>query len=232
MSAMVPLDAITASTQRMLATAAALSVEELAEPSLLPGWTKAHVVAHLALNAEGLAGVLRGTAARSPRPMYASVEGRDEDIARLVTQPAADLLPRLRDACTELAAAVDALPDAAWSGSFERTPGGPRFDLENLLFMRWYEVEIHHADLGSTYTRAQWPDAFSVAVIESRARRNAVDERVELFATDLRRAWHLGGPGGRLVSGTAADLGWWLTGRGDGIGLTVSEGELPEITGT
>ena len=36
----------------------ALDVDGLGAPSLLPGWSRAHVVAHLVLNAEGLAGVL------------------------------------------------------------------------------------------------------------------------------------------------------------------------------
>ena len=46
-------------TQRLVRTVDSLDDEELATPSGLPDWTRAHVVAHLALNAEGLAGVLR-----------------------------------------------------------------------------------------------------------------------------------------------------------------------------
>lgn len=228
---MATLDAIESSTESLIATVEGLGVEDLAAPSLLPGWSRAHVVAHLTLNAEGLAGVLQGAAARSPRPMYASVEGRDEDIARLVTAPADELLPRLRAACAAFADAASALTEPDWTGTFERTPDGPRFDLANLPTMRWWEVEIHHADLAAGYTHAAWPDGFSVALIESRVKRHAVDARVELFATDLRRAWHLGGPGGPLISGTASDLAWWLTGRGAGDGLMTSEGDLPDIAG-
>jgi maleylpyruvate isomerase len=47
------------------------------------------------------------------------------------------------------------------------------------------------------------------------------------YATDLDRTWELGD--GPTVSGTAADLGWWLTGRGAGEGLSSDSGELPRI---
>ena len=48
-----------------------------------------------------------------------------------------------------------------------------------------------------------------------------------LHAVDVDRTWQ-GGPGAPTVTGTAADLAWWLTGRGSGEGLT-SDGDLPGI---
>ena len=47
-------------TRRLIRTADGLTDEQYAEPRGLPGWTRAHVLAHLALNAEGLAGALGG----------------------------------------------------------------------------------------------------------------------------------------------------------------------------
>ena len=54
-----PLD-LSEATRRLVRTADGLSDDQYAEPSALPGWTRAHVLAHLALNAEGLAGALTG----------------------------------------------------------------------------------------------------------------------------------------------------------------------------
>src|SRR3954451_15483752 len=48
------LQAVEAASDRLLATVEGLTVAGFAEPSVLPDWTRAHVVAHLALNAEGL----------------------------------------------------------------------------------------------------------------------------------------------------------------------------------
>ena len=47
-----------AGTRRLVRTVDALDDEQWPQPSLLPGWSRAHVVAHLLLNAEALAGAL------------------------------------------------------------------------------------------------------------------------------------------------------------------------------
>ncbi len=67
-------------------TVDSLAPEAWARPSLLPGWQVAHVVAHVALNAEALAGVIVGSVERRPVTMYASLEARDEDIGRLAAR--------------------------------------------------------------------------------------------------------------------------------------------------
>ena len=51
-----------AGTRRLVRTVDAMTDEQWPQPSLLPGWSRAHVVAHLTLNAEGLAARARGRA--------------------------------------------------------------------------------------------------------------------------------------------------------------------------
>ena len=70
-------------TQRLVRTVDGLDDEQLAAPSGLPDWTRGHVVAHLALNAEGMAGVLESRIEGQPRSMYASDEARAGDIEEL-----------------------------------------------------------------------------------------------------------------------------------------------------
>ena len=53
-------DHLTEAGQRLVRTVDGFSGDDWSAPSLLPGWTRAHVVAHLALNGEALGGVLRG----------------------------------------------------------------------------------------------------------------------------------------------------------------------------
>ena len=52
------LDRIAAATERLLATADALTGDQVREPSLLPGWTRGHVLTHVARNADGLRNLL------------------------------------------------------------------------------------------------------------------------------------------------------------------------------
>ncbi|MEO7428872.1 MAG: maleylpyruvate isomerase family mycothiol-dependent enzyme [Acidimicrobiales bacterium] len=213
----------------LVRTVDALTDADHAGPSLLPGWTRGHVVAHLALNAEGLAGVLHGAHVGRPQPMYASPEARDSDIDDLTSAGPVELRDRLLASTTQFAEALEAMQDGDWVGRFERTPGGPEFALASVVLMRVREVEIHHADLGAGYSPADWPADFREVLLQSMTKR-AYPAPFDIRPTDLDATWHYGeGEGGPVVSGTSAALGWWLTGRGSGEGLSTDAGTLPEV---
>lgn len=222
-------DQIARADQALVRTVDGLADQDYAGASLLPGWTRAHVVAHLALNAEGLAGVLHGAHLGRPQAMYASPEARDSDIEDLATADPGALRERLLASTGQFAEALAAMHEGDWDGRFERTPGGPEFALVNVALMRVREVEIHHADLDAGYSPADWPEDFRVVLLESMTKRPH-PAPFSARPTDLDRTWHYGeGDGGPVVSGTSAALGWWLTGRGDGAGLTTDAGTLPEV---
>src|SRR4029077_20917204 len=63
-------------TDRLLASAGALTDTGVREPSLLPGWTRGHVLTHIARNADGLGNLLRWARTGITTPMYASREAR------------------------------------------------------------------------------------------------------------------------------------------------------------
>ena len=90
-------------------------------------------------------------------------------------------------------------------------------------------MEIHHADLGTSYTRADWPRDFVAELLNTVVVDHAASGPFQLRATDLGRDWSVGGDGGPTVMGAGADLGWWLTGRGEGEGLSCDAGELPSL---
>ncbi len=226
---MVSLAAVQEATQRLIRTVDHMTDEEYPAPSLLPGWSRGHVVAHLILNAEGLAGAVLGVAHGRPVPMYASSQARDDDIAELSSATAATLRTRLLGASTELFIAVNGVPDDCWEVEIERAPGGRNFPAGAVTAMREREVEIHHADLGLAYSRADWSPSFSARLLDGVTDRDAVPP-FWVHATDLDQRWQCGeGDGGVTVTGVAADLGWWLTGRDDGEGLTSDDGVLPRI---
>jgi maleylpyruvate isomerase len=215
-------------TRRLVRTVDGMSDEQWEQPSLLPGWSRAHVVAHLTLNAEALSGALEGVHEGRPVPMYASDTARDADIASLATVAAPELRDRFLGSTTVLGEWVEELADNLAGHVIERTPGSDRqFLAGEVGMMRTREVEIHHADLGLDYTAADWPDEFVVLLLDGRA-ANHDGPGFTAHATDLDRSWTFGS-GGPTISGAGTALGWWVTGRGTGDGLTSDDGQVPSM---
>lgn len=225
------IESLHEATQRLVRTVDALDDEGWRAPSLLPGWTRAHVVAHLALNAEGLAAALEGLVAGERVPMYVSPEARDHDIDELSADEVHPVRERLLASTTRFADAVAALAPEHWAADIERVRGGTTFAAAAVPAMRWREVEIHHADLGAGYTHRDWDPVFADAVVDTLAARLADrDPGFTVVLTDADRSREVGSVAGAApeVRGSAADVAWWLSGRGDGEGLTC-EGDLPAI---
>src|SRR6516164_11535621 len=83
-------------TDRLLASAAALTDATAREPSALPGWTRGHVLTHVARNADGLGNLLRWARTGTKTPMYASREARAASIEAGAGRPAAELTADVR----------------------------------------------------------------------------------------------------------------------------------------
>lgn len=225
---MIDLDAVNTA---LIHTVDGLTADELAAPSLLPGWSRAHVVAHLALNAEGLAGALEGVARGERVAMYASDEARDAAIDELAADPAHELRERLLAATARLRDAVAALTGDDWEATFPRLPEGPEWPVQSVLPTRVREIEIHHADLGCDYGPGDWSPEFAEALLDVVTVDQADAAGTQPFAvraSDLDRTWTVGADS-PVVTGTAGSLGWWLTGRGSGEGLACDTGPLPVL---
>ncbi|MEU9299363.1 maleylpyruvate isomerase family mycothiol-dependent enzyme [Streptomyces sp. NPDC048269] len=219
------LRSVREATDRLLAAVAKLDNAALAEESLLPGWTRGHVLAHLARNADALVNVFEG------RPMYESASARDEDIERDAGRPLEEHLADLRDSGARFLATTE--PDQDWSRTVELRNGIT--DLAaNVPFRRWVEVDLHHVDLNIGYELSDLPDEFTDREITFLADRWS--GRPEVPPTALAagggRGWRTGSAGDPAVtvSGTPAELLAWLAGRGDkGASLTTAGGPLPEL---
>jgi maleylpyruvate isomerase len=208
-----------------------LTETEMRAPSVLPGWTRAHVVAHLARNADALTAVLRGAQEGEVRWMYDSQEQRDADIEAAAARPPAELVEDAAAAADRWRVAASGVDLAHLDALGCRTPGAETWPVRRVGMMRRTEVEVHHADLGIGYTAGDWPADLVEALMKRRHRELAAKGvTVRWRATDTRAVWETGDPGeGPEVSGPAADVIWWLLGRGSGAGLTCSEPQLPEL---
>ena len=153
-------DQIDQATQRLLDVARVITEPDLRAPSLLPGWTRAHVLAHVARNADAMRNLLVGARSGQNRPAYASAEAREADIEAGARMNAKDLADDLADAAMAFRTVVTRLPDDGWRFEVRMLDSGP-FPAADLLTRRLVEVELHHCDLGAGYGPADWPAAFA-----------------------------------------------------------------------
>ncbi|MFE9843027.1 maleylpyruvate isomerase family mycothiol-dependent enzyme [Streptomyces goshikiensis] len=219
------LRSVREASDRLLIDVAKLDDAALAGESHLPGWTRGHILAHVARNADALVNVLEG------RPMYESAEARDSDIERDAPRPPEVQLADVREAGERFLAQAGAEQD--WSRTVELR-GGVTDLASNVPFRRLVEIELHHVDLNVGYALEDLPDEFTGREIDFLADRWS--GRPEVPPTALvsadGRSWRTGSAGDPAVtvSGTAAGLLAWLAGRGDkGASLTTAGGPLPAL---
>lgn len=213
-------------TDRLLRTAAALNEADLAGPSLLPGWTRGHVLAHLARNADACLNLLTWAHTGVVTPAYRDAEQRSADIAAGAPRPLAEQLIDVRDAAARFAAAADEMPAAAWTRVLDFR--GTSEPAARVVWRRLREVEVHHVDLAAGYGPGDWPEAFSHRLLHELVTDLAGRDGFPPLVLHPGGAGHeltLGEPDGApTVSGSAAELAAWLTGRSRGDGLTISSG--------
>ncbi|MFC7503840.1 maleylpyruvate isomerase family mycothiol-dependent enzyme [Nocardioides sp. CPCC 206347] len=207
---------IETATARLITTADALPDDAWGVPSICEGWSRAHVLGHVALNAEGLAGALRGLTDGVPTTMYVSEEQRDTDIATLATAAPAEIRERLRASAAAFDAALSDL-GVPQDSRFERTPGGQWLRAGVVPLLRLREVEIHHADLDAGYSHADWPRESAITFLDLAA-RGPMRPDCHVVATDGGEEWTFGSPGpdAPTWTGAASALAWWASGRDAG----------------
>ena len=135
-----------AAHQRLLAALENLTDDDCRQDSLLPNWSRGHVLTHLSRNADSHVNLLQAAVKGEVGEQYASAEQRNGDIERGSTRSAEELVMDLRLSIYGLEAAWASANEKAWSGQ-GRTLRGNVIEMSSLVFLRWREVEIHHADL-------------------------------------------------------------------------------------
>ena len=230
------LDRLAAATDRLLATVATLTDAQMREPSLLPGWTRGHVLTHIARNADGLGNLLRWARTGTETPMYASAEARGKDIEAGSARPVSALAADVGESAAWFAAEALTVPDGAWTVQV-RALNGPPFPALGVLERRLSEVEIHHVDLAAEYSPDDWPaDYVAIALprVAGSFAGRADASRCLVWAEGTQDPFRIGPEQGEspevTIHGQPADLLAWLLGRDDGARLSLSSGTtLPQL---
>jgi maleylpyruvate isomerase len=217
------LERIQEATGRLVTTAAALTDAQAREPSRLPGWSRGHVLTHIARNADGLGNLLIWARTGVETPQYPSLQAREDGIEAGALRPAAELAADVTRSATGFAEEAARVPAAAWEVPVHGL-NGPDHPAWFTLFRRLTEVEIHHADLGAGYGPQDWPAGFVADELDRVTGQFAGRGDVPACvlgppAAGTGDVTTVSGPGWRVLA--------WLTGRDDGAALSASGGQDP-----
>ncbi|MGW2251361.1 maleylpyruvate isomerase family mycothiol-dependent enzyme [Kitasatospora sp. NPDC001660] len=226
------LSLVEESTRHLLHTVSGLKPEAAAEPSALPGWTRGHVLAHLARNADSLVNLLDGARTGTDIPQYASEEARDQGIEDGAGRPLDAQLADLRESHERFAAAAALLDPEDWAADV-RHRSGAVFPACDLVWKRLGELEYHLVDLDGGYSPAEWPEEFAVTEFHKLAIKLHGSElpAVELVAEDTGDRGLIGsGDIALTVHSPLRALLAWLSGRSGGADLRrTPDTALPQL---
>ncbi|MFI5864073.1 maleylpyruvate isomerase family mycothiol-dependent enzyme [Streptomyces sp. NPDC051546] len=233
------LDAIALAHTRLRAAAADLSEAEVRTAIHLPGWTRGHVLIHLADLAQAFARQASYTRKGERIEVYdGGRPTRDRRIEELHDRPADWLRDRLDEGLTALEEAWAALDAQDW----ERPCAYRDSPLLATQLAWWRESALHEIDLGLGRTTEELSDELSLHLVEF-LRVRLPDGVRTAVAPDAIRGEATAETGsdtdadaGAVIRGTAQSLAGWLSGRPVAVlptaGTTAAAaGGLPELKG-
>jgi len=209
--------------------------DEFDATSLLPGWTRRHLVAHVGYNARANARLVEWAATGIETPMYSSPTQREEEIEFGATLPIEALRNLSAHAAVHLNVEWRDLSEEAWSHEV-RTAQGRLVPVRETVWMRTREVWIHAVDLANGGSFRDFPPELIDALLEDlvkvwRRKRGPDDRNVILEPVDRDRTYRIledeSAPA-LVVRGTAVDLVTWGTGRGSAGVLTADGSPAPK----
>jgi len=149
-----------AAHQRLLSSLDDLTDAECRDPSMLPNWSRGHVLTHLARNADSHTHLLLAASKGETADQYpGGIAARNQAIEDGSSNSAAALRNDVRSSIYALEAQWAGATSSTWAGE-GRTARGAVIAMSDLVFLRWREVEVHHADLGREFGWQQWSELY------------------------------------------------------------------------
>lgn len=165
--------------------------------TLLPGWTRRHLIAHVAANGIALGNLVHWAASGEPTPMYTSPQERAAGIERGVSMPAAELAGWTHHSANALAKAIGSLTQRQWRTEVV-TAQRRKVPATEIPWMRSRELLVHTVDLDHGVGFLDLPSNFLEALVEDICVKRGIDPSA-------------------LPGGPLADVTAWLAGRPHGL---------------
>lgn len=202
-----------------------LSDAELDHGTLLPGWTRRHIAAHIGYNARAISRLVDWAATGEETPMYTSKEVRDHEIDFGATQSPIALRNLFDHSAVHLNVEWRDLPADAWHHKV-KTIQGRLVPAEETVWMRTREVWVHAVDLDNGASFADIPAPVLIRLLQditgawaSRGTDKDLLGRVEGYPELSFGDKEARSP--LQISGSLAEVSRWATGRGV-AGVTAS----------
>lgn len=179
-------------------------------PTLCAGWDAAHLLTHVARNADALLNLVRWAVDGVERDAYASEEARAADIEDGANRSWEEIVADLRGSAGRFREEADALTGPAGEAQV-RTRTGTGVTGAQVVSMRLLEVVFHHVDLDAGYGFDDADPAWVLRTLRRGARRwvsQDPDVRVTLVPHGADPVEV--GAGGPEVCGSAGALLLWL----------------------
>lgn len=207
---------------------AELSDEDLDGRTLLAGWTRRHLLAHVGYNAAALCRLLDWAATGVETPMYESAEQRGREIEEGSTLSSAALRNLFDHTVARLDQKWRHLPASAWDAQV-RTAQGRTVPAAETAWMRAREVWIHAVDLDNGGRFGDFPEIVLESLLTDIVgmwRRKNLGDGLVLEVTGTAPIAVGQGLRTQVISGPLAAVVRWAAGRG-AIGLSSDAPEPP-----
>src|SRR4029079_18973787 len=154
------IDKVAAAHRRLLEHLDVVARTDVRRPSLLPAWSVAHLLTHMARNADSHVRRTEAAIAGVVVDQYpGGIEGRKAEIEAGAQRAPDEIIDDVRTSATALDAAWQSAPEHAWA-IVSRDALGRGRPLAELPSRRWQEVEVHLVDLDSGISYLDWSDEF------------------------------------------------------------------------
>jgi maleylpyruvate isomerase len=201
-----------------------LSNDEVAADSLLPNWSRGHVLSHLANNARGLSNLIEWALTGIQKDMYVSVEQRGIDIENDAKRPGNEIIADFLEQSKVFEANLDRLMTGPILSEEIVLGNGSHVHPHEMTTLRERELLVHLVDLDLGYKANDWTLDWSIKTLKSVSagkRKESVKFRL-LIAGD--HTWTMDQNGMTDIFGTPQGLAAWLMGREPDDKLVTSDG--------
>jgi maleylpyruvate isomerase len=200
---------VKAAAQRVNDTVATADEAVVRAPSGLPGWSRGHVITHIANFSEAMTRQVEEALQGRVIEVYdGGRPARDAAIEAGAGRPAAELVDHLREATTALITAWDKVGPEDW----ERPILHRNSNLAAGIHATWRELAVHTVDLALEPTADSWPQEFCLHLLDFL--RPRTPEGIHLILqSDDGTTWENGTGQDVVLTGKLTDLTAWYAGR-------------------